>query len=232
MKNLLTIISEPFYKNGKNNTNSKKFVTCECDCGNIKDIRRDEVGTTTFSCGCLINNKRKLNDLNNQLNDIIHLYIDKKLSCRKIALILNTTRQKVSKLLRENNIIDISYKVGKYNKGWKGTGDISKQYWNQIIHHAKIRNLEISITIEYVWNLFIKQNRKCALSGLDLNFAAFGHAEQTASLDRIDSIKGYIEGNVQWVHKDINIMKMDMNEYQFIKMCDLISRNKLRCANV
>ena len=31
--------------------------------------------------------------------------------------------------------------------------------------------------------------------------------EQTASLDRIDSTKGYVPGNIQWVHKDINRIK-------------------------
>mgnify|MGYP007044016634 CR=1 FL=1 len=48
----------------------------------------------------------------------------------------------------------------------------------------------------------------------------------TASLDRIDSSKGYIEGNVQWVHKDINWMKQDFNEEYFIFLCSEITKNK------
>ena len=47
--------------------------------------------------------------------------------------------------------------------------------------------------------------------------------EQTASLDRIDNSKGYIVGNVQWVHKQVNFMKGTMEQKEFIKFCKLIS---------
>ena len=49
----------------------------------------------------------------------------------------------------------------------------------------------------------------------------------TASLDRIDSKKGYIEGNIQWVHKDINRMKWAFNEDYFIKLCNNIYQYNL-----
>ena len=77
-----------------------------------------------------------------------------------------------------------------------------------------------------MWDLFIKQNRKCALSGLELSFPKInGDQSYTASIDRIDSSLGYIEGNVQWVHKDINIMKNKYDQDYFIQMCKLISEN-------
>lgn len=41
-------------------------------------------------------------------------------------------------------------------------------------------------------------------------------------LDRIDSSKGYIEGNVQWVHKDVNMMKQNYSQKYFIEMCKKI----------
>lgn len=41
----------------------------------------------------------------------------------------------------------------------------------------------------------------------------------TASLDRIDSSKGYIEGNVQWVHKYVNVMKWDFSMEEFLDIC-------------
>jgi hypothetical protein len=55
-----------------------------------------------------------------------------------------------------------------------------------------------------------------------LSFAgsnSVSESETTASLDRIDSSKGYIEGNLQWVHKDVNIMKMDLSQVEFIDYC-------------
>lgn len=47
--------------------------------------------------------------------------------------------------------------------------------------------------------------------------------QQTASLDRIDSSKGYVLGNIQWVHKDINKMKLDYDQDYFIDICRRIA---------
>jgi hypothetical protein len=44
------------------------------------------------------------------------------------------------------------------------------------------------------------------------------------NIDRIDSNQGYIEGNIQWVHKDVNIMKMKMTDEKFIGWCHIISK--------
>jgi hypothetical protein len=51
--------------------------------------------------------------------------------------------------------------------------------------------------------------------------------EPTASLDRIDSSKGYIEGNLQWVHKNINMLKGNMLDNTFIEWCHKISKHQL-----
>jgi hypothetical protein len=72
---------------------------------------------------------------------------------------------------------------------------------------------------DYIWELFLKQDRKCALSGLPIEFGTKGRELGTASLDRIDSTKGYTPENVQWLHKDINQMKMDLTEQKFIDLC-------------
>ena len=109
---------------------------------------------------------------------------------------------------------------------WTGVGEISGDFWYNHIRGSKGRKqIELTITKEYVWDLFIKQNRKCSLSGIDLRFP-IKHKDKTytASLDRIDSSKGYIEGNVQWVHKDINMMKRIYTQEHFIKMCKLVAK--------
>jgi hypothetical protein len=77
--------------------------------------------------------------------------------------------------------------------------------------------------------LFLKQDRKCKLSGIEIKFhpeeKRIKQSQQTASLDRIDNTKGYIEGNIQWLHKDINNMKWNFNESTFINYCCQIARN-------
>lgn len=119
------------------------------------------------------------------------------------------------------------YNFGNKNPGWKGYGEISASYFLKIKGHAKNKNHKFDITCEDIWKLFLKQKRKCALTNLDLNFQSSTTTwDGTASLDRIDSSKGYTIDNVQWVHKDINSMKRDFTEKQLFEYCKLICINK------
>lgn len=105
---------------------------------------------------------------------------------------------------------------------WKGVGELSRERLSKIKRGALKRNKEYSITDLYIWEMFLTQGRKCALSGISIKFGNKGRDETTASLDRIDSSKGYIEGNVQWVHKDINAMKLNHSEEYFFQLCKTI----------
>ncbi len=120
--------------------------------------------------------------------------------------------------------------IRKNNSSWKGYEEISGIYWNRIIVSAKKRNLAFDINIKEMWNLFLKQERKCSISGVEIGFAKTWatQIETTASIDRINSQIGYINTNVQWVHKRVNMMKQNMNEKEFIDWCNkiLINQNK------
>jgi hypothetical protein len=113
---------------------------------------------------------------------------------------------------------------GSNNALWQGHGEISAGRWDTIKRkrrHSDKR--EFSITIEEVWDLYIKQNKVCALSGLPIEFGKTNKDKYTASLDRIDSHKGYTLDNVQWVHKDINRMKNIYSQERFVEICKLVS---------
>jgi hypothetical protein len=118
-----------------------------------------------------------------------------------------------------------SRKRGKDHEHYRGYKDIRHSYWGRVIREAKKRNLEFDITIEYAWDLFVKQGKRCSISGQPIHFAITNKSKQraTASLDRIDPSKGYIEGNVQWLHKKVNQMKWDLQQKEFIDMCRLIT---------
>ena len=45
------------------------------------------------------------------------------------------------------------------------------------------------------------------------------------SIDRINSDIGYIEGNIQIVHKDINRIKWDLSDKDFYKLCKAVVFN-------
>ena len=107
-----------------------------------------------------------------------------------------------------------------------GYMEIRQHHWYTIKKQAEKRNLNFDISMKCAWDLYELQERKCALSGLPIGFGKTrtGHAkgDTTASLDRIDSSKGYIEGNIQWLHKWVNLMKSDFEEKEFIAYCKLI----------
>ncbi len=110
--------------------------------------------------------------------------------------------------------------VRQNNSNWKGYGEISSSYFNNIKKGAIHRNILFEITIQDVNNQWIKQTGICNLSGQKIEFIS--QRNYTASLDRIDSSKGYTIDNIQWIHKDINRMKNKFNQQYFVEMCSKI----------
>lgn len=95
---------------------------------------------------------------------------------------------------------------------------ISGAYWWGIKQNAKKKGLDFTINKKEAWELYIKQNKKCSISHVDIDFGeGLTRKNQIASLDRIDSGKGYVKENIRWVHKDINKMKWDMSDETFFK---------------
>jgi hypothetical protein len=107
---------------------------------------------------------------------------------------------------------------------WKGHEEISGDYWNGVLRGATTRSLSVEIKIDDAWEQYLKQDRRCALSGVELCFDGSKRIKnQTASLDRIDSNKGYTKDNIQWVHKTIQKMKMDLKESVFLEFCERVA---------
>jgi len=111
------------------------------------------------------------------------------------------------------------------NPAWKGYKDIPYGWFSKYFERKNKRKRTGNITIEQVYNMWISQNKKCALSGLIIGFKDLGRYSSTCSIDRIDSKKEYTLNNIQLVHKDINIMKNKFNQEHFITMCKLITEN-------
>ncbi len=111
------------------------------------------------------------------------------------------------------------------NPAFKGVGEIRAAYFGELKHGASQRGLEFSLTMPYLWNLYEQQNRKCALTNLPICFGRiYVRHETTASLDRIDCKKGYIEGNVRWVLKDINMLRGDYDTEYFLQLCNAVAK--------
>lgn len=111
-------------------------------------------------------------------------------------------------------------KTTKTHPKWKGYEGITGTHWASIMHDAQRRKLPFEITIEYAWELVKAQKFSCPFTKTGLLFGI----NRTASLDRIDSSKGYVVGNVQWVHVTINFMKGSLSDVEFIDWCHAVAR--------
>ena len=110
-------------------------------------------------------------------------------------------------------------------------GEIHCRYLSHLQVRARRKKIEYDVSGEYLWKLYQNQSGKCAYTGRNITFANDYRnkwQDQTASLDRIDSTKGYVEGNVQWVHKKVNAMKWEYSDQEFLQVCrDVVNHKKL-----
>lgn len=106
---------------------------------------------------------------------------------------------------------------GCKNGNWKGVGVIPGSYFTRLNGRGKLLTEQQK---QHISDIFIQQNGRCALTKLPISLY-----DSTASLDRIDSSKGYVVGNVQWVHKDVNIMKNGYSLEYFVGVCKLVTEN-------
>jgi hypothetical protein len=104
------------------------------------------------------------------------------------------------------------------------------------INKCKCRNKEtgvkVNIDVIYLKNLWNSQNGKCSYTGIKMmlpdttNGFSVVHSLYKASLDRIDSSKGYIKGNVEFVCYAINNAKNDFSKQEMISFVNDILINK------
>ena len=106
---------------------------------------------------------------------------------------------------------------------WKGYKAVPLSYYNSILRGASggkgRQPIDFDLSIEFIGDLLEKQNNLCALSKLPISYIT-----KSISLDRIDSSKGYTKDNVQWVHKDINMMKRHYSTEYFKYLCAKVAK--------
>ena len=73
---------------------------------------------------------------------------------------------------------------------------------------SKERNLEFNITLEYLESIY-PDDSLCPLLNIPLDWDSPARDPTTPSVDRIDSSKGYIKGNVHWVSWRANQLMSD-----------------------
>ena len=110
----------------------------------------------------------------------------------------------------------------RYYANQKKSRESESVFISQTFYNLKTRSnkkgLEVDVTPEYIKDLLKDSKYFCRVSGLKMNLESHPRKKANpfkASLDRIDSTKGYIKGNVQWVCWSVNQMKSDKTEEEF-----------------
>ncbi len=119
-------------------------------------------------------------------------------------------------------------------KAWASTFDgFIKKHFKDIVNNAKKRakDLKVEITVDDIKELYIKQDGKCALSGIEMTMLSYVHKgnqhimnRYNLSVDRINSSKDYTKDNIQLVCAFINRSKTDESVDQFLLMCNTIAK--------
>lgn len=92
------------------------------------------------------------------------------------------------------------------------------------LHLIKNRKQDIDIDDEYLTSIWQQQDGKCAISQIPIiHETKRGFKPNSASLDRIDSKKGYVKGNIQFIAYSLNLGKSSFSNEQIIEFV-----NKLR----
>jgi len=134
----------------------------------------------------------------------------------------------------KNNYKHLPSGINIYNKDvCKKKSDIYSPFR---IHHkcAKKRNKHFDITLEDLKNQWEKQKGICPYTGWRMTNAPCQSPEKKiertpnrASLDRIDSNKGYTVDNIQFVSLMAQYAKNSFSEEELFTFCEAVTKNSV-----
>lgn len=118
------------------------------------------------------------------------------------------------------------YFRGANSPHWKGGAVVPAYFVSKIkTKLSRGRDIDFLVSLDYLDELWVSQDGCCAYTNIPLSFGD-NASECTASLDRIDSSGNYEEGNVQFVHKVINVMKWNLSDSEFKAWCRMVAENE------
>lgn len=101
----------------------------------------------------------------------------------------------------------------EYSKTYFNNMSIFKLRYRTSKQRAKKMGWDFNITTDYLIELYENQKGLCYISGVELSLEK--HSPKTISIDRIDSTKGYIVGNVALCTDFINRSKSNYTIDEF-----------------
>lgn len=200
-------------------------VRAKCSCGNTIDVHADRIrlGKATQCHHCAHAGQIRYK-IGNRYDMLVVEGFRHDPSGRRMALCVcdcGNQHEVFTGLLTRNKTLNCGCRP---LPTYTGIGKLSGAFFYRLKSNAEARGLSVEVSPEYLWNLFLRQDKRCALSGLPIALNIRG--KTTASVDRIDATNDYVKGNVQWVHKDINKMKGTHDSETFINLCGWVAEHQ------
>jgi hypothetical protein len=86
---------------------------------------------------------------------------------------------------------------------------------------ARRKGLSFSLSTEDLMSMWEAQDGRCFYTGVRMSYAG-DRLQESVSLDRVDSSKGYVPKNVVLCCNVVNLMKRDMPISELTRWCELI----------
>lgn len=127
---------------------------------------------------------------------------------------------------KTNEVFKLLPRDGKhlnpFNRVDKFTG------FREHLRRIKYRSKEVDLSLEDMLEVWNKQNGICIYSKVKLekcNNRNVNNPIYSISLDRIDSSKGYIKDNIQFISIAMNHMKNNMTHEQTLELVEILKNN-------
>jgi len=99
-----------------------------------------------------------------------------------------------------------------------------------IKQRVKDRPKDFNLTLEYLKEIWDEQEGKCLFTGFDLELRTYRSNRlldiKSASLDRIDNSKGYVQGNVRWVSVMYNYARNTFSDEDVLEFAQAVIKNR------
>lgn len=181
--------------------------------------------TTTVTCaGCGISFEKSNGELKRRLAKGRPLY------CTKKCAADSGLKYNLGDYFGKGDLANFKGKLGR------GLDDLSpfRFFLNRALYRCKKKGYETDLDVEYLQAIWEAQKGICPLSGveMELPIGTAGWEDATSrptkgSIDRIDSSKGYLKGNVRFVSLIANYAKSIWSDAEVLDFCQaVVNSNK------
>lgn len=198
-----------------------------CDCGKEYTATTSQLNAKIKrSCGCLklLNQKNILGEKYGFLTVIRKVGVigEKKRKAVMWEAVCDCGKKIIKNVFSLKHMISCGCKKNRFYENSNIHCSVEK-FYQRLIRSAKERKLSFNISIEDILNQLNTQKNTCSISGLPISIE-----NGSASLDRIDNDIGYEINNIQWLHRNVNLLKHSWQQDDFVKLCITIAQYQIK----